>query len=58
VESISGKKVHTKICPPSPDACCLIASSHLAREKIKWYPHHSSIENIIETALNWHIKQI
>ncbi|MBM3207213.1 MAG: UDP-glucose 4-epimerase GalE [Chlamydiae bacterium] len=58
VEAISGKKVRTNICAPSPDACCLVASSKLANEKLKWYPKNSTIENIIETALAWHTKKV
>ncbi len=56
VEKITGKSVDQSICPPSPDADRLIASPTLANEKLNWYPIHSSLENIIQTALLWHEK--
>lgn len=36
------------------DAPALVASSSLAREALGWNPSHSSITEIVETALAWH----
>ena len=55
-ERVIGKKINTSLQAPSPDAAILIASSALAKETLNWYPKHSSLENIITTALAWHKK--
>jgi len=57
VELISGKKVASNHCPPSPDAACLVADPSLAFQLLKWTPKFSSLSHIVESALNWHSKR-
>jgi UDP-glucose-4-epimerase GalE len=55
VEQISGKKVDARIAPRrAGDPAELVAATGLAAKVLGWKPEHSSLETIIETALNWH----
>lgn len=56
VQQISGKKVMSRISAPSPDAACLVANPSKAFEILHWKPQHSSLEQIVESALGWHTK--
>lgn len=55
VERITGKKLNVSLenrRPGDPDA--LVADNSKARQLLGWNPIHSSIDNIIKTAWNWH----
>lgn len=57
VKKITGKELNVvskERRQGDPDV--LIADNKKAQEKLGWNPVHSSIENIIETAWNWHKK--
>ena len=57
VENITGRKINVSLegrRPGDPDA--LVADNSKAKEMLGWDPVHSSIENIIRTAWNWHNK--
>ena len=55
VEQISGRTVDARMAPRRPgDPAELVAATGLATEVLGWKPEYSSLETIIETALNWH----
>lgn len=57
-EKITGKKVNLKIGPRRPgDVPVLLASSQKAESWLGWRREFSDLENIIETAWNWHQKR-
>lgn len=57
VEQISGEQVDARMAPRrAGDPAELVAATGLAAETLGWKPEHSSLETIIETALNWHKK--
>lgn len=52
---VTGHPIPAKICERrSGDPAKLIASSVKAKEVLGWKPEHDSLEEIIETAWNWH----
>ncbi|MBS0384710.1 MAG: UDP-glucose 4-epimerase, partial [Proteobacteria bacterium] len=54
VERISGGKIARKVAPPrAGDPPSLVASIAKAERLLGWKPRHSSIDNIIRTALAW-----
>jgi UDP-glucose 4-epimerase len=56
-EKIMSKKLTYKFEPRrSGDPDILVADSTLASKQLNWKPNNSSIENILQTALNWHKK--
>ncbi|MGQ9802146.1 MAG: UDP-glucose 4-epimerase GalE [Candidatus Saccharicenans sp.] len=56
-EKITGKKVNLKIGPRRPgDVPVLLASSRKAESWLGWRREFSDLEDIIETAWNWHQK--
>lgn len=56
VESLTQKKIPKIIKEAAADSPVLIASAALANEILKWHPKHSTLSNIIQTALLWHTK--
>ena len=55
VEKFSERKIPTQILPRIPqDPPILVADSNLAKKALNWKPTHSSLEEIISTAWNWH----
>ena len=55
VERITGKKLNISLedrRPGDPDV--LVADNSKARKILGWNPVHSSMDNIIKTAWNWH----
>lgn len=59
VEKVTGKTVPYVVGERRPgDPSVLVASSEKAREVLGWEPRHSSIEEIIETAYRWHLKNL
>lgn len=57
IERVTGKNVPQKIVERRPgDPDMLVADNTKAREVLGWYPSHSSLENIIQTAWNWYQK--
>lgn len=52
---VTGKEIPTKILPRRQgDPSRLVASSEKAKEVLGWRPKYTEIEQIIETAWNWH----
>lgn len=52
---VCSHKIPAKICPKrAGDPAKLIASSVKAREVLGWKPKYTDIEEIIQTAWNWH----
>ncbi|MGI6079082.1 MAG: GDP-mannose 4,6-dehydratase, partial [Fastidiosipilaceae bacterium] len=59
VERITGKKLNVSLegrRPGDPDE--LIADNTKAESVLGWVPSHSSIDNIIRTAWNWHSREV
>lgn len=55
VKAVTGKAFTVEVAERrAGDPAVLIASAEKAREKLGWTPKYSSLENIIETAWNWH----
>lgn len=55
VEKITGKKVERTENPRRPgDPVALVADASKAREMLGWKPQFPSIEQIVQTAWNWH----
>jgi UDP-arabinose 4-epimerase len=55
VERANGKPLTRKIGPRrAGDPALLIASNTRAREVLGWSPVHSSVQEIVETAMRWH----
>ena len=56
-EKVTGQKIKTVIGDRRPgDPARLVASSEKAKKILGWNPKFTSIEKIIETAWNWHVK--
>jgi UDP-glucose 4-epimerase len=59
IENMSGKKLSFEIASRREgDPAILVACSQKAKNILGWEAKHSSIENIIKTAMNWHKKFI
>lgn len=57
VQNITGKKLNVILeNRREGDPDILVADNSKAKEILNWNPVHSSIENIIKTAWNWHSK--
>jgi len=57
VENISGKKILYEFAPRRPgDPIRLVASSALAEEELGWSPRFSSLEDIVRSAWEWHLR--
>lgn len=57
VEKVSGRKVPVHACPRrAGDPPQLVAHAARARAVLGWVPQHSSLENIIGTAWQWHAR--
>ncbi len=55
VARASGTPVPRKIVPRRPgDPAQLVASNEKARSIFGWTPRHSSLDEVVETALKWH----
>lgn len=55
VETVSGKKVSYNFGPRRiGDPAKLIASSELAKKELGWQPKYDSLEQIVESAWQWH----
>jgi UDP-glucose 4-epimerase len=53
--AVTGKKIQSVVVARrSGDPPLLIADNQLARDTLGWQPQHSSIEEIMSTAWNWH----
>nr|MCS5629227.1 UDP-glucose 4-epimerase GalE [Pirellulaceae bacterium] len=53
--AVTGQKIPTSVIARRPgDPPLLIADNQLARDTLGWQPQHSSIEEIMTTAWNWH----
>lgn len=56
-EEILNKKITVEFAPPRlGDPAILIASSQMAREVLHWEPHYTRMEDIIQSASQWHLK--
>ena len=54
-EIVTKTKIKREIAPRRDgDAAYLVASSKKAREELGWQPQYTQLEDIIETAWNWH----
>ena len=54
LEKVSGKSVPYKLSSRREgDPPVLVASNNKARDVLKWTPHHSGIEEILQDAWNW-----
>ena len=59
VEMVSGRTVEARNAPRRPgDPAELVAGTGRAGELLGWQPQHSSLANIIETALRWHEQHV
>ncbi len=57
VEKVTNKKVDYQIVPKREgDPPSLVGSNKKAKDILGWKPEYNTIENIIETAWNWHKK--
>ena len=55
VERVSGKKVPSHDAPRrAGDPPVLVADSTAAQQTLGWQLKHSSIDEIVETAIRWH----
>jgi len=55
VEQVSGRQVPFEMAGRRPgDPAVLVASSALARKELGWEPRFTKIEEIVETAWQWH----
>jgi UDP-glucose 4-epimerase len=53
--AVTGHEIPTVVVARRPgDPPLLIADNQLARDTLGWQPQHSSIEEIMSTAWNWH----
>jgi UDP-glucose-4-epimerase GalE len=58
-ESVTGSAVPYRAAPRRPgDVPVLLASRDKAESELGWIPRHSDIEYILETAWNWHRKNV
>lgn len=54
---VTGREIKAEVSPRrAGDPAVLIASSKRAIEELGWQPKYNSLETIIETAWNWHLK--
>lgn len=59
VEQASGRYVPVREAERRPgDPPCLVADGTKAKEVLGWEPHHSSLDEIIETAWQWHASRL
>ncbi len=55
VERVSGRRVPVReVGRRAGDPPCLIADAGKSAERMNWHPAHSSLEEIVQTAWNWH----
>jgi len=55
---VSGRRVPVKEAQRrAGDPPELVADPAKARELLGWQPRHASLENIVQTAWNWHISR-
>ncbi|HUJ50464.1 MAG TPA: UDP-glucose 4-epimerase GalE [Bryobacteraceae bacterium] len=55
VERVSGRRVPVReVGRRAGDPPCLVADAGKSAERMKWHPAHSSLEEIVQTAWNWH----
>jgi UDP-glucose-4-epimerase GalE len=58
VERVSGRRVPIHEAPRrAGDPPELVADPAKAKQQLGWQPRHSSLENIVQTAWNWHISR-
>lgn len=58
VERVTGKRVRRQAGPRRPgDPPVLVASAAKAERILGWRPRHSDIDTIIQTALDWHVRE-
>lgn len=58
VERITGRKLNVSLEDRRPgDPAALVADNSKAKTVLGWSPIHSSIDNIIRTAWNWHNRE-
>lgn len=59
VEQVTGRKVSHRIVPRrAGDPAVLVADPSLAGKVLSWHPQHSSLENIVGSAWNWHSREL
>lgn len=57
VEKVSGKKFNVEMTSRRPgDPPVLVGSSDKAKKELGWKPEYYTLEKIIETAWNWHMR--
>jgi len=55
VEAVSERKVPVRECPRREgDPAELVAAPARAMRELGWKPHYVELEQIVETAWNWH----
>jgi UDP-glucose-4-epimerase GalE len=55
VERVSGRSVPLReVGRRAGDPPCLVADAGKSAERMNWHPAHSSLEEIVQTAWNWH----
>ncbi|NMB56834.1 UDP-glucose 4-epimerase GalE [Candidatus Beckwithbacteria bacterium] len=57
IEQVSGQKVKLNYCPRREgDPAILVADSSKLKTEFNWEPKYSDLQNIIQTAWDWHSK--
>lgn len=58
IEQVTGQSLPVEFFPRrSGDAPMLVADITLAKNLLNWEPQHSSLENIVKTAWQWHLNK-
>jgi UDP-glucose-4-epimerase GalE len=56
-EKITGKRLAYSFAQPRPgDPATLVGSAELIKKELGWKPKFKKLEDILETAWNWHVK--
>lgn len=56
-EAVTGQEIAYAVKPPRPgDPATLVSDSSLAREQLGWQPTYVELDDILETAWQWHLK--
>lgn len=59
VEKVTGESIPIEMGENRPgDPTCLIANPSRIMAELKWQPHYTTLESIIETAWNWFRRQV
>ncbi len=58
VKSVTGRPIPVEECPRRPgDPAVLVASSEKIKRELGWTPKHAELDDIVESAWQWHQKR-